>query len=107
MSGTVGGTTNNASGSNSGYLRHTNDASSPPPSGNVPSRIDDIPTAQQQLRDKEAACITLLSVTIPSWYAGRGSGRWNGIDSARKQCIVSRVQPDLRLGRMPSAEDNL
>ena len=71
----------------------------------MPASVDEIPTADE-LREKEAECITLLSITIPSWYANRGSGRWNGIDPARKQCIISRVQPDLRLGRMPSAEDN-
>ena len=53
----------------------------------------------------EQQCKTLLFVTIPSWYQQRGSGRWKGVDTARKQCIESRVQPDLRFGKMPSDDD--
>jgi hypothetical protein len=61
-----------------------------------------VPSAEL-LREREVLYRTLLEVTIPGRYAG-SSGRYHGTDTARKNVLRTRVLPDLRWGRLPSAE---
>ena len=48
---------------------------------------------------------TLRDVTIPGYYAGRGSGRYHGTDTARMNMLRTVVLYDLRFGKLPSDED--
>ena len=63
----------------------------------------DIPT-KDILVQLEVECRTMLHVSIPSWYRGR-PGRYLLEDTARKHILSTRIIPDLRWGKLPSADD--
>ena len=71
--------------------------------GRAASMFDGVPT-KEQLLDVARKCAT-LKLALRQMYSKR-SGRYNGVDTARKQCIDTRVVPGLDKGRLPTADDN-
>ena len=72
--------------------------------GRPPSVCDGLPTPSE-LVDMRQKCETLVGVTLKQRYSHR-SGRYSGVDTARRKCVLTRVLPGLKFGRLPSAEDH-
>ena len=62
-----------------------------------------IPT-KDVLERLESEFRAVLHTEIPRAYKGRG-GRYRQADTARKNVLTSRILPELRYGKLPSADD--
>ena len=71
--------------------------------GSMLYRPGGIPT-KDVLERLESEFRAVLHTEIPRAYKGRG-GRYRQADTARKNVLTSRILPELRYGKLPSADD--